>query len=195
MSITLLKSILQGYLYPTELAHSAIARMKAEIHSNDKKVSEYAINSMRMAIIKAYLLRNTHYTREMITVSLNPDWKDTAYLLGRLFAICEKIQDDASSGNTTIKERYFSSASTTPASIFPSVIKLAHVYLPKIDKPPFRITREKQLGDVMNMLEAKPFPKNLPFEEQNVFILGYYHQMKAFFTKNTNIDEENNNAD
>lgn len=191
LSIALLKSILQGYRYPPELIHGMLSRLRVEING-DETTAKYAINYRRVAMIKAYLIRNTNYKKEMITVALNKDWDNTAYLLGRLFAACEKIQEDAPGGNATIKGKYFTAASTNPASIFPSVMKLAHVYLARIENPGFKINAEKTLGSIMVLLEAKPYPKNLSFEEQNVFTLGYYHQRQEFFTSKKDKKEEEN---
>ena len=187
LAVGLLKSVLNNSPYPIALIHGVLTRIKADINSSDENTAKYAISYRRAGIIKAYLLRQNIQEKEMITVALNENWASTSYCLGRLFAVCEKIQEDSNSGNTTMKSRYFASASATPASIFPSVIKLADVYLQKSD---YRVYFERLLGSIMNMLEAAPFPKNLSFEEQNIFILGYYHQRQALFTSKKK-EEEN----
>ena len=52
-------------------------------------------------------------------MALDLENKNQAYLCGRLFAILEKIQSDAIPGaNSTIKERYYGAASTTPTTVF-----------------------------------------------------------------------------
>ena len=54
-------------------------------------------------------------------MELNEQTNYLPYLLGRLFAVLEGLQQSASPGiNTTIKDRYFNSASATPAIVFPS---------------------------------------------------------------------------
>ena len=41
----------------------------------------------------------------------------TGYQLGRLFAVLEKIQEEANPGiNTTIRERYYGAACATPVT-------------------------------------------------------------------------------
>lgn len=181
LSIGLVKAILEKHNYPIELVYATISRMRAEIHGDDK-TAQYAINYRRMAIIRAYLIRNINYTKEKITVALNKEWDNTAYLLGRLFATYEKIQEDAPGGNATIKGSYFSSASTTPASIFPNVTKSGELYLGKMNEGS-KIYFSRIIGEIMNLLPAKHYPKNLAFDEQNIFILGYYHQRQDLFTK------------
>jgi len=185
LSIGLVKAILNKYNYPMELVYATVSRMRAEIHGDDK-TAQYAINHRRMAIIKAYLIRNTNYTKEKITVALNREWDNTAYLLGRLFATYEKIQED-NRDNINIKSNYFASASVTPASIFPNVVKSGELYLQKLSGG-LKVTREKLLGEIISMLPADYLPKNLSFEEQNVFILGYYHQRQDFFTKKDEVN-------
>ena len=50
-----------------------------------------------------------------------------AYNLGKVFAICEKIQEDTNT-NRNIGGLYFSTAMTSPAKAFPSTIKTAQMY-------------------------------------------------------------------
>jgi len=67
-------------------------------------------------------------------VSLNEERTDAAYLLGRLFAVLEKAQQDAASGgklNATIRDRYFGAASATPQSVFPVLLRLAQHHMAK----------------------------------------------------------------
>ena len=114
------------------------------------------------------------------------------YCLGRLFAVLEKTQKDASGKdiNATIKDRYFASASATPKVVFPILIRLVQNHLKTIkrNKPGLGISREKLLGEIMNKLND--FPATLKLEEQGEFAIGYYHQWQNFFVKN---DEKNEN--
>lgn len=55
------------------------------------------------------------------------------YLLGRLFSILEALQERANPNiNATIRDKYFSSASATPAVVFPTLIRLAQAHLKKL---------------------------------------------------------------
>ncbi len=59
-------------------------------------------------------------------MSLDKESTNPAYRLGRLFAVLEKAQKDAIPGaNTTIKDRFYGSASATPSVVFPQLIRLA----------------------------------------------------------------------
>jgi len=185
--VSILKAILTNGEYPASFLAKILTRMKADLHG-DETTSKHAINYRRVGMIKAYLLKQTKYSEEEITMALNKEFKEPAYLLGRLFATYEKIQDDeqGKDGNITIKKNYFASASVTPASIFPNVVKSGELYLQKMQSG-LKVNREKLIGEIMSMLPAAPMPKNLSFEEQNLFVLGYNHQRQDFFKKT---DEE-----
>ena len=118
-------------------------------------------------------------------MALDEKAANVPYVLGRLFAQLEKIQLDANpETQATIKDRYFNSACATPAGIFPVLQKLSQHHLQKLPNAS-KIWHEKQLGDIMDLLTLidNPFPKQLPLEQQGMFILGYYHQKQKLFEK------------
>jgi len=119
-------------------------------------------------------------------MSLNESYAHPAYVLGRLFAMLERAQKAAlgQNINATIKDRYFTSACATPASVFPTLLRLSQHHLSKAEYGKYL---ENQIRDLLGMLEAKPFPSHLTLEEQGIFILGYYHQRG--FRKNSDIEE------
>lgn len=117
-------------------------------------------------------------------MALNPNSTNQAYLLGRLFAVLEKAQEDAlgSNLNATIKDRYFTSACASPASTFPIILRLSQHH---ISKSEYGRNTEWRIREIMDLLEIDndPFPKRLSLDEQGIFILGYYHQRTNLFTK------------
>ena len=175
LSGSVLRSIFSGSPYPEALFNSVMVRIRAERE----------ISRGKTAIIKAYLLRytgNQNY-REVLTVSLNEQSENTAYVLGRLFAALEKAQQDANPGiNSTIKDRYFTSACATPASVFPILLRLSNHHISKSD---YGYVSERRISELMEKLdvEKNPFPAHLKLDEQGIFILGYYHQQKANYLK------------
>lgn len=184
-----LRAICMGQSYPALLYQSVIVRIRAE------RQVPYA----KAAIIKAYLLRSSHYKeyKEELKVSLSEESKNKAYILGRLFAVLEKAQLDANPGiNTTIKDRYFTSACATPANAFPVILRLHQHHIAKIkrdkEKAGFAYANERRVQDLMDKLEVGPetYPRHLSLADQGIFILGYYHQQKAFYTKNTKDSKE-----
>ncbi len=122
-------------------------------------------------------------------MSLNEDWDKKPYVLGRLFAVLEKAQMEANPGiNATIKDRFFTSACATPGMVFPRLIQLANHHTAKAK---YGYSIEKKIIDLLDKLEIQddPYPAHLSLREQGEFILGYYHQVKAFYTKKDKEEE------
>ena len=115
-------------------------------------------------------------------MSLNENSTNIPYTLGRLFAVYEAVQERANPGiNVTIKDKYFNSAASTPATIFPILDNLCQKHLRKLDIGR-RIYFDKQITQLKNILgETNPLRLTLP--EQGSFNLGYYHQKQYIYTK------------
>ncbi len=176
LSGSVLRSIFSGTLYPEALYNSVMVRIRAERD----------ISRGKAAIIKVCLTRKHRKKyKEELTVSLNEQSKNGAYILGRLFAVLEKAQQDANQGiKSTIKDRYFSSACATPATVFPILLRLSHHHTTKSDNK-YGYISERRISELMDKMdiENNPFPTHLSLDEQGIFILGYYHQQKANFAK------------
>lgn len=173
-------SVFRGRKYPDSLLAAVVNRVKTDSDSEENKNRK--INSRRAGIIKACLNRNY---KEEITVALDENRKDNAYLCGRLFAVLEKLQKAAQGDlNTSIKDSYFASACSKPSVVFPKLIMLAQNHLKKLDSDFFN----RQMGSIINLMEGG-FPAALSVEEQGMFIIGYYHQF--FLKKNPDVSTEN----
>lgn len=168
------RAILSGARYPESLYTNTLIRIRAE---------QGVITRGRAAIIKAYLIRNKSILQEEDKfVGLNEEYNDVAYVLGRLFAVLEEIQENANPGiNATIRDRYFNSACSSPASVFPVLMKLKNSHIRKLEAFK-KIHYEKMLTDLQGRIEMK-YPKKLNLDEQGKFILGYYHQVQKRYTK------------
>jgi CRISPR-associated protein Csd1 len=121
-------------------------------------------------------------------MALDTGNRDEGYLLGRLFAVLESIQQAANPNiNTTIKDRYFNSACATPGMAFVRLMDLSNFHMKKLhrEKKGLAITLEKEKGEILDLLEAGNvfFPARLSLEEQGMFIGGYYHQTQARFNR------------
>lgn len=171
----LLRAILSDSRYPENLYSSTLIRIRAE---------QGKVTWGRAAIIKAYLIKNHQLEKEENFVGLNEETNDTAYVLGRLFAVLEAVQEEANPGvNATIRDRYFNSACATPGAVFPILMKLKNSHIRKIERQKIgkKVYFEKLLTQLMGKVED--FPKRLTLEEQGHFILGYYHQVQKRYEK------------
>lgn len=170
-----MRVILAGRPYPDSLFQAALLRIHAERE----------VSYPRAAIIKACLnrkLRLNPSAEKEITVSLDKESRNIGYRLGRLFAVLEKIQEEAQPGiNATIRDRYYSSVSGTPASVMPILMRTKNHHLAKLDDKGRKIYFERLLGEILG--EVRDFPNQLNLQEQGRFAIGYYHQRQDFFTK------------
>lgn len=187
---SVLRSILGGLPYPRALLASVVSRARVEGLADEQTRKDWrSAQHRRCAIIKACLIRNAraagHLDTEQIKeipVSLNEDHPHTSYQLGRLFAAMERIQTDAlgSNMNSTIKDRYFGSASATPGAVFPRLLRMHQHHIDKLDGG-LRVARETLIQEIVGKVET--FPAHLNLEGQGLFAIGYYHQRQSFYTK------------
>lgn len=179
LSVKILQSILKGSPYPHYMLDTAIRRAKTD--QDKPKKGFYAVSRNRVRIIKACLTRMNMIKRGELNM-LNMQNKDGAYNCGRLFAVLEMIQQKALPGiNTTIKDKFFSSACSTPYLVFPRLMKLSQSHLKKLDKGGV-VFYEKYIQEILGNLDDA-FPKAMSMEKQGMFILGYYQQKEKFFEK------------
>jgi CRISPR-associated protein Csd1 len=170
-----MRAILTGTPFPLTLLTNILIRIRA-----DKN-----INPRRIAILKSVLIRN--FKSQEAPVAFDPDNANKGYLLGRLFALYERIQTAALGDkvNASVKDKFYGSASAQPRKVFSLLERGSANHLSKIgkQKPGYRINLEKQVRDLMNLMSpaSDPFPIALSPEEQALFGLGYYHQHNEFF--------------
>lgn len=172
----LFEAVVYGGNYPTALLETAVRRVKAD---GDSK-----INGVRAGLIKACLNRN--YIKEEFDVALDKENCGAAYLCGRLFAVMQKLQEDASKAklNRTIKDGYFASASSRPAIVFPKLLRLAQNHLNKTNSEVFY---NKLIGEIMDKMGGE-FPETLLLQDQGRFVIGYYQQYQSFFEKREKVE-------
>lgn len=172
-----MRSIMEGLPYPNTLLQGAIRRMCAE----------QDVTYPRAAVLKACLnrqVRSAQTSEKEITVSLDYSNINPGYRLGRLFAVLEKIQEEANPGiNATIRERFYGAASSTPVTVFPNLMKLKNHHLAKLENPGRRVNLERLLSEIVD--GVTDFPSHLNLADQGRFAIGYYHQRQALFSKST----------
>jgi CRISPR-associated protein Csd1 len=188
LSGAFMRSILSGAEYPAALLTAVMGRIRAE----------QEVTYMRAALLKACLVRTFRRRgqKEEVSVSLDEHTTNMPYRLGRLFAVLEKLQQEAVPGaNSTIKDRYFGSASATPRAAFPVLLRLAQHHAAKLD---YGYVHDRRIADILEGIDIARggFPAFLPLEEQGVFALGYYHQRNRLWTSRKTGEDANasNNA-
>lgn len=174
-----MKAILAGIPYPATLLSSAIRRIKAERE----------VTYTRASLIKAVLVRNVRFyktnQKKEVGMSLDTSNTNTGYRLGRLFAVLEKVQEEASPGiNATIRDRFYGSASSVPVTVFSHLMKLKNHHIAKLENKGRAVNLEKIIGEIVN--DITDFPGHLSLDDQGRFAIGYYHQRQDFFTKKEN---------
>ena len=121
-------------------------------------------------------------------MALDIEQPSIGYQLGRLFAVLEKIQEEANPGiNASIRERYYGSACSNPVTVFPTLMRLKNHHLAKISNPGRVVYFEQLTGEIIGRIDE--FPSHLDLHEQGRFAVGYYHQRQDFFTKKTEKQE------
>jgi CRISPR-associated protein Csd1 len=174
-----MRAILAGTPYPATLLSSAVRRIRAE----------HEITYPRASLIKAVLIRNARFYKTKQTkevgMSLDTSNTNTGYRLGRLFAVLEKVQEEASPGiNATIRDRFYGSASSVPVTVFPHLMKLKNHHIAKLESKGRAVNLEKIIGEIVD--DIKDFPGHLSLDDQGRFAVGYYHQRQDFFKKKDN---------
>ncbi|MCI7634447.1 MAG: type I-C CRISPR-associated protein Cas8c/Csd1 [Bacteroidales bacterium] len=163
------KSIFQGLPYPATLYSACIRRIRAE----------QKLTITRAAIIKAYLNRQINNDKK-IEIMLDKENTNQGYLCGRLFAVLDKIQEDANN-ISSIRDRYMNAASSTPSAVFATILNLSVHHAEKLEEGR-RVFYEKIKQEIIEKLSANGFPTHLDLQDQGRFFIGYYHQRQEFFT-------------
>jgi CRISPR-associated protein Csd1 len=185
----LLEAALRGTPYPFAILQGAIERSRAEV--GNQEWNDLNRRDARAALIKAVLNRRKRFFPEItryeeVNPEMDPNINSEGYVLGRLMAVLERVQQEAVPGaNATIVDRYFSGASAAPKTVFIRLLKNArhHVATGKDEEARaglvFRL--DKLIDELASRFSPRSngFPAHLDLEQQGLFILGY-HQMRKW---------------
>ena len=183
-----MRSILEGQPYPATLLNAAVNRCKAEQSARDQNGKpKDNVPYIRAAVLKAWLNRDHRRTHPHVSANhqhfkeeLDVHQTDTPYLLGRLFSVLERVQEEAAKPgklNSTIRDRYYGAASTTPVTVFTTLLRLKNAHIKKLSGGQ-NVNFERLIGEVMASIND--FPRQLTLPQQAKFALGYYHQRQSF---------------
>lgn len=153
---------------PLVAVRGALNRTRIDVLENQTR-------PIRMALLKAYIIRNTDHGVHM-HVYLNPDHPKTAYQAGRLMAVLSNIQNAALGDvGANIVQRFYPAASSTPALVFGRLTRQSQFHLNKIEGGLARYLEEK-LANIWGKIQSD-LPPTFSLEEQSLFALGYYQQL------------------
>jgi CRISPR-associated protein Csd1 len=175
-------AVLENTLFPREIYNRII-----DIYKKGMIFSEefYAVSFIKGYLSRIYKFKNR---KESLSMALDKENEGVAYRLGRLFAVLEKVQKTAQGElNSTIKDKYVTSACTNPAGVYPILISLYNHHIEKLDLG-LKHFHENLVQEVLE--KVGDFPTRFNMEEQGEFILGYYHQKQDFYKKNKDTKKE-----
>ncbi len=196
--------IAQLYRAALEGTAPSVALLKPildQLHSRLLRDEHYTLvfDESRFALLKLILNRQPNRPME-IKPSLTADTDDAAYNCGRLLAVLAAAQETAFNSdrkkgeewkkpNASVMDRYFGTASVSPASVFPLLLRLNRHHLNKISKSERFGGHERfiqaQIESVLVLFKpeqpGKPpvFPRTLDIQSQGRFALGFYQQTAA----------------
>ena len=180
----LVAAALRGAPYPLSVLQRAVGRARAEIGRTDW--GDLERRDARAALIKAVLNRRGRLAAgdfKEVRPEMDPENTHPGYLLGRMMAVIERLQQLALGDvNASVTDRYFSAASAAPRAVFVRLLKNArhHARKAKDDDSRAGAARwlDRQLDELAERFDPQHngFPAHLSLEEQGLFILGYHQQ-------------------
>jgi CRISPR-associated protein Csd1 len=170
----LMAAALHGTALPHHLLPHAIQRIRADGH----------VDLPRAALLRIILVRAFPSLKEILLDALNPENRHPGYVSGRLFAILEDIQRAALVDiNTTIADKFFSAAMTSPLPVLTMLRKNATGHLRRLRRTNrgAAFALDQRLERVLANFSPDEggIPPTLDLPGQGMFILGYHQQRAA----------------
>lgn len=166
---------LNGGPFPFAVLTRAVQRTRAEIGRD--KWQDLERRDARAALIKAVL--NRRGSTKEIQKAMDRENKSPGYLLGRLMAVVERMQQLALGNvNATVVDRFFGGASATPVAVVPRLLKNMRNHAAKArgesSKAATATWLEKEVDAIL--ADVNTIPAHLPIEQQGMFVIGYHHE-------------------
>ena len=153
---------------PVMILHSVLEQIEHE-KNKTKKLTAFAAE--KTTVIRLIINRNTKNKYKMKEV-LDEQNTSTAYLCGRLFALICNLQFIAQGAvNSSIKDRFFASASNAPAMVMGILLTK---YVPIYEKKA-KGAYSKDIKEIASRISH--FPEKLSTIERGEFALGFYYQL------------------
>ncbi len=172
---------------PLWILSAILRRLLYVEQSEDGKTKSDPMTRERAALIRLVLNRNRKEGGFEMKECLDTGNLSPAYVCGQIFAVMVDIQRAALGKNVNagVRERFFSFASTTPASAFGRLMKMSQNHLTKIkgEKPGIFFVLDRELQELNAKITGNIYPSTLSLEEQGQFALGYYHKKQETWKK------------
>jgi CRISPR-associated protein Csd1 len=180
----ILTAILTGGQLPDSVGVRALAHIRSKILSADNDDAMSAVpDGIVCQWLKVWLLRKNRQEEFLMdTYNMHPTKEHPAYHCGGIMAVYAAIQKAAMPEvNVGVVERYYASASQTPAMVLGQLSRLSQYHLAKMENQWLANQYHEKLEQMYSVL-GDEVPTALPPEEQAYFALGYY-QMCAKLNK------------
>jgi CRISPR-associated protein Csd1 len=178
----------RGIPLPVRLLNAAVARQCLELAKgradDDKDEFEERLDA-RTALLKLYF--RSHNWRSAMKNEQPLAQQPAAYRCGRVLALLDRIHNDAHGRKTSVSSpasRYYGSASSTPALVFPRPCKLSRYHLEKIGGGWAHMLEhgvpEQHLNGLAELIASfsadGKWPHLLSLEDQGRFAIGFYDE-------------------
>lgn len=193
---TLLRTALFGTLLPHSYLESALSRQSLEFAKGcgEKDRAEFESRlRARTALTKLYF--HTHHPKLIMNEQTHENQNHPAYLCGRVLALMDKIHNAAHGQSTASSPagRYYGSASSTPALVFPRLCKLVRIHLEKIENKGWAYNLDHDLTGLISKFSAQAsWPRTLSLEDQGRFAIGFYYERAPKGDEPTTVDNQTN---
>lgn len=182
----LVKAILTGTQYPPALYAQMLQRVRrtqdSEKDADGKVRGGNKVTSDACSIARMFLIRNYGFSKEDLTMNLNPELDDQAYLFGRFFATMEFLQYAAHDKrvNRTVVDKYFNTATSAPLRTYTTLNTYSEAWISKLEtwgKAGAAMSYRKKLDELRDRIGL--LPTQFSTQQRGLFQLGYYQQREA----------------
>lgn len=168
-------AILNDRPLPDAVISRALAYIRSQMFSSSEEEQTRKVpDPWACQWLKAWLCRRERalYQKEELAVEYNTNHPEPAYHCGALVAVYGAIQNTAMPEvNASLIDRYYASASQTPALVLGQLARMSNYHLAKLEG---RKTYFAALRDQVACAIGDRIPTVLRPEQQAYFALGYY---------------------
>jgi len=185
----LMYAIINNTQLPDTVASRALTYIRSQLlaAAEEDSKQERTMDSLACELLKAWLNRSIRAKggTAFMEKELTPTYQGIAYQLGRLMAVYAAIQTDAlgSDLGAGVLQRYYASASASPALVIGKLAQLSQHHLSKLSNGGSvgkTVRYSKLLQEIYSNIH-QTVPTTLSLMQQSEFALGYYHQRAALF--------------